>query len=63
MIKTVYHVFADNVDLYLDTKEEAYQEYARLCQEREDVRLWTLLDDGEDIEDGDCLEAKGAFPR
>lgn len=60
--KIVYHIFADGSDEYAETKKEAYKIYKKLCKEHDNVRLWTMEDDGKDLTDLDCLERKGRFP-
>jgi bisphosphoglycerate-independent phosphoglycerate mutase (AlkP superfamily) len=60
--KIVFHIFTDGRDEYSIDKDKAYQIYKDWCEEYDNVRLWTMEDDGENLIDLNCCEAKGNFP-
>lgn len=62
MLKTIFHIFTDNKDVYEKDKDKAYALYDKWCQEYDNVRLWTMEDDGDNLIDLDCIEAQGFFP-
>lgn len=62
--KTIYHVFTDNWDDFTEDKQEAYRIYDSLCQDNENVRLYSEKEDDQDgnFYDEQLIESKGQFP-
>lgn len=60
---TEYHIFADNIDDYRDTYDDALLIYNQLCKDYANVRLYVqIIDETGDVMEENCLKAKGGFP-
>lgn len=61
--KVIYHIFTDNKDYYTEYYNKAIKIFNELKKEGyENLRLYSQLDDGNDIIDLDCIKSRGSFP-
>ena len=61
--KIIYHIFTDGRDEYTESKKEALKIYKAWCKEYDNVRLWTMEDDGEELTDLNWVKGQGEFPQ